>query len=469
VLVQRSQRISFYEANLLWDTKPRQLLSWEWQAQVRVPQLFPGVKSQVWDCGLRHCLHCFREVCVSVCVRVCVCVCYKQNNAASSHCSCSLETKHNYADRISSIYFQLYLPPLGVTFRALKASRSSCTQIPHWTPGLCRVLVRPLFPVRCVEKIQNTDFSWIDVTRLLSACSHIDLLSCCLMRVMLPNVTQVGRRSSVNRSCSSVSLEHRDGKLDSDTTSLFPQPTVTHPKKMHNSWCHVFSLLYFFRSTHWQLQRIIWRMHLYVTRLLPPSSLPFSVPACRLERGCPTRERPWAPPAHRTAGARRCGPACPPPRWSPAARGPPPPSRASSSSRGPRAGPESESVDLWRRPWTPPPPHGLFEELLVCLLRVEWLRSRGGCGRFGLHESGLDLQKTNVEMVTSHESWPAGHRPTTSFSMNKKSEPQLNAGMNIRVSDSWWILLIFWSNDSRLCQNLLLDFMSFRLLVLRRH
>ena len=80
-------------------------------------------------------------------------------------------------------------------------------------------------------------------------------------------------------------------------------------------------------------------------------SLP-SVLACRLERGCPTRELPWAPPAHRTEGARRCGPACPPRWWSPAVRGPPPPSRSSSSSssnssssssRPSRTGPESES------------------------------------------------------------------------------------------------------------------------------
>lgn len=30
----------------------RQLLPWEWQAQVRLPQLFPGIKTGVWDCGL---------------------------------------------------------------------------------------------------------------------------------------------------------------------------------------------------------------------------------------------------------------------------------------------------------------------------------------------------------------------------------------------------------------------------------
>lgn len=67
-----------------------------------------------------------------------------------------------------------------------------------------------------------------------------------------------------------------------------------------------------------------------------------SVLECRLERGCPTRVLPWAPPDPRSVGAPRCGPACQPRSWSPAARDLPPPSR-SSNSRTSRTGPESES------------------------------------------------------------------------------------------------------------------------------
>ena len=145
-----------------------------------------------------------------------------------------------------------------------------------------------------------------------------------------------------------------------------------------------------------------------------------SVLACRLERGCPTRELPWAPPAHRTEGARRCGPACPPRWWSPAVRGLPPPSRSSSSSsnnssssssRPSRTGPGSESDR--------PPAYTLHghSSLYVCFC-VWWLRS---CGRqwLWLHLELCSFFSINLEnqtwvwwRITCGQRVRAGHRTT---------------------------------------------------------
>lgn len=75
----------------------------------------------------------------------------------------------------------------------------------------------------------------------------------------------------------------------------------------------------------------------------PPTPLP-SAPGCRLEPGCPTRGRPWAPRAPRTWAAPPCDPAWPPRAWSPpASEQRPRPARARPRARASRC---------------PPPPRG---------------------------------------------------------------------------------------------------------------
>lgn len=73
-----------------------------------------------------------------------------------------------------------------------------------------------------------------------------------------------------------------------------------------------------------------------------------SAPGCRLEPGCPTRGRPWAPRAPRTWAAPPCDPAWPPRAWSPpASEQRPRPARARPRARASRC---------------PPPPRGAAGE-----------------------------------------------------------------------------------------------------------
>lgn len=87
------------------------------------------------------------------------------------------------------------------------------------------------------------------------------------------------------------------------------------------------------------------RLFLLHLRPRPP---PTSAPGCRLEPGCPTRGRPWAPRAPRTWAAPPCDPAWPPRAWSPpASEQRPRPARARPRARASRC---------------PPPPRGAAGE-----------------------------------------------------------------------------------------------------------
>ena len=104
-----------------------------------------------------------------------------------------------------------------------------------------------------------------------------------------------------------------------------------------------------------------------------PSSCLHSVLECRLERGCPTRELPWAPQAPHTGAALQCGPACPPPLWNPAARDPPPPSR--SSSRLSRTAPGSKSDSSDQQATLQLGDHylkSLIQIFYLCLIYLAW-------------------------------------------------------------------------------------------------
>nr|XP_044621674.1 SWI/SNF-related matrix-associated actin-dependent regulator of chromatin subfamily D member 3 isoform X4 [Equus asinus] len=81
-------------------------------------------------------------------------------------------------------------------------------------------------------------------------------------------------------------------------------------------------------------------------------------PGCRLEPGCPTRGRPWAPRAPRTWAAPPCDPAWPPRAWSPpASEQRPRPARARPRARASRC---------------PPPPRGAAGTEAAAVAPFSW-------------------------------------------------------------------------------------------------